>query len=91
MAYTIMKETSNPLYVKPGAWRKMEDGRSEMGDGISDIGDRETEDRGLRTEGGPTSLQASPTREELRRVENEAAPERHERPTRFVYGQKKKD
>ena len=95
MAYTIMKETTNPLYVKPGAWRKMEDGRSEMGDGISDIGDRETEDRGLRTEGGPTSLQASPTREELRRVENEAEPEaapaKHERPTRFVYGQKKKD
>jgi hypothetical protein len=89
MAYTIMKKTDNVLYVKPGM------GARKMGDGISDIGDRETEDRGLRTEGGPTSLQASPTREELRRVENEAEPEaaseKHARPTRYVYGKGKQD
>jgi hypothetical protein len=81
MGFTIMKETTNPLYVKPGALRKMEDGESE--------------DRGLRAEGGPTSLQASPTREELRRVENkaepEAASEKHARPTRYVYGKGKQD
>ena len=48
-----------------------------------------TEDGGQMAEGGPTSLQTSPTREELRRVEEETAPVRHERPTRFVYGNKK--
>jgi hypothetical protein len=38
---------------------------------------------------GPTPLQTSQNLEELRRVENEAAPVRHKRPTRFVYGVKK--
>ena len=89
MAYTIMKKTDNVLYVKPGM------GVRKMGDGRLDIGERATEDGEQRTGGGPTSLQASPTREELRRVENEAEPEaapaKHERPTRFVYGKKKSD
>jgi len=95
MAYTIMKKTDNVLYVKPGAGRRMGEGRLDIGYGKSGIGERKTEDRGLRTGGGPTSLQASPTREELGRVENEAEPEaapaKHERPTRFVYGKKKSD
>ena len=39
---------------------------------------------------GSTSSQASQTREELRGVEDEAAQQKHERPTRFVYGEKKK-
>jgi hypothetical protein len=47
-----------------------------------------SEHGGQMAEGGPTSLQTSPTREELRRVEDETAPVKHERPTRFVYGQK---
>jgi len=89
MAYTIMKKTDNVLYVKPGM------GVRKMGDGRLDIGEWATEDGEQRTGGGPTSLQASPTREELRRVENEAEPEaapaKHERPTRFVYGKKKSD
>ncbi|NBU73329.1 MAG: hypothetical protein EBS53_18130, partial [Bacteroidetes bacterium] len=41
-----------------------------------------------QSERDPTSLKASPTREELRRVESEAAQVRHERPKRFVYGKK---
>jgi hypothetical protein len=53
------------------------------------------ETEAAKEEDGPTPLQASPTREELRRVENgvepEAAPAKHERPTRFVYGKKKQD
>ena len=96
ISWLMMSQMPNPFFVlEKLKWESKKrkagvDGK-DIGYGISDIGDRETEDRGLRTEGGPTSLQASPTREELRRVENEAAPERHERPTRFVYGQKKKD
>ena len=51
------------------------------------------ETEAAKEEDGPTPLQASPTREELRRVENgvepEAASEKHARPTRYVYGKKK--
>jgi hypothetical protein len=47
------------------------------------------EDGGLVAEGGPTSLQTSQTREELRRVEEEKAPVTHKRPKRFIYGEKK--
>ncbi len=53
-----------------------------------------SEDGGQMAEGGPTSLQTSPPREELRRVEEETRPVRHERPKRFVYGKaeiKRKD
>jgi hypothetical protein len=77
----LMKTVPNPLYVRAGAGRKMgaQSEREREGEG-----EREGE-----REGGPTSLQASPTREELRRVESEAAQVRHERPRRFVYGGKK--
>jgi hypothetical protein len=63
---------------------KTEDQSEDKGYGISDI-ERE---KG-KAESGPTSLQTSPTREELRRVEKETAPVINERPTRFVYGAKK--
>jgi hypothetical protein len=39
---------------------------------------------------GPPSLQTSQTREELRRVEEEAGQLQHERPKRFVYGESSK-
>ena len=48
------------------------------------------EDGGQMEEGGPTSLQTSATQDELRRVEEETAAVKHERPTRFVYGKKGK-
>ena len=95
LAFTIMKKGPNPLYAKRDALQKKGDGKLDIGYGISDIGERETEDRGLSAEGVPASLQASPPREVLRRVENEAEPEaaseKHARPTRFVYGKKNSD
>ena len=67
----------------------------DMGYGISDMGSGHspsTQGLGGREApvAGPTSLQASETQEELRRVEDEVAPVKHERPTRYVYGEKKK-
>jgi len=64
------------------------------GYGLQAAGNEEVRNLELRDQGGvagsgPTSLQTSPTREELRRVEEETRPVRHERPTRFVYGDKK--
>jgi len=64
---------------------KAEDQSKDKGYGISDIGREEG-----KAESGPTSLQTSPTREELRRVEEETGSVMHERPTRFVYGKKGK-
>ena len=96
LSLVIMKTIPNPLYAKPGALRKMGDGRSEMGrneagreveDRRWEIGGRETEDRGLRTEGGglASSIPQTPSA-----AQPEAGQERHERPRRFIYGEKKK-
>ena len=73
LSLVIMQTIPNPLYAKPGALREM---------GAQSEREREREC-------DPTTLQASPTREELRRVESESAAVRHERPKRFVYGGKK--
>ena len=58
--------------------------------GNGEVGGQELRDQGGVAGAGPTSLQTSPTREELRRVEEETSPVKHERPTRFVYGKKGK-
>ena len=58
--------------------------------GNGEVGGQELRDQGGVAGAGPTSLQTSPTRKELRRVEKETAPVIHERPTRFVYGKKGK-
>jgi len=97
LSFIIMKKTPNPLYAKPVASPKMGDGRSpqpQRAGGWATATPSEIE----RAEGSsgrgsvvsPTSLQASQTREELRRVEDEAVPQKHERPKRFVYGEGKK-
>ncbi len=69
LSLLIMKTIPNPLYAKPGALRKMGDGRSDMGQNVAGGVKREAR----RTEGDPTSHQALRTREELRRDENEVA------------------
>ena len=58
--------------------------------GNGEVWDQELRDQGGVAGAGPTSLQTSPTREEPRRVEEETAAVKHERPTRFVYGKKGK-
>ena len=86
MAYTIMKKTGNPLYVKPGAGRKLGDGGSDIGYGRSDVGGKTTGavGQGSVDGGRPSSIPDFP-------AANEAATPKHERPTRFVYGKKKPD
>ena len=71
MSLVIMQTIPNPLYVRAGAGREM--------------GAQSERERERECERDPTSLQASPTREDLRRFESEAAQLRHERPQRFVY------
>jgi hypothetical protein len=74
VALILMKKIPNPLYAKPEAFGKMGDGRSDMG----------------RNDAGSVKREAAG--EEKPKSENgnsEAAPVRHERPTRFVYGNKK--
>ena len=73
LSLILMKKLPNPLFVSSRAGQRME-AQSER--------EREREREGERD---PTSLQASPTREDLRRFESEAAQLRHERPQRFVY------
>jgi len=75
VSFVLMKKIPNPLYVKPVA-------SSEMGDGRSDIGGQKREAGGQITEvgGPPASISENPSSDSVR----------HERPTRFVYGEKKK-
>jgi hypothetical protein len=84
LSILIMKTIPNPLYAKPDG---LAGGRKGQGAGnAAGYGLQATGDGGV----GPTSLQASKAREELRRVEDEAVPQKHERPRRFVYGKQKK-
>ncbi len=87
LSLVIMKTIPNPLYAKPGALRKMGDGKSDMGQNLTGSLKREegrpkdssqlSEVRGLASSIPQTPSAAQP----------EAGQERHERPKRFVYGQ----
>jgi len=87
LSLVIMKTIPNPLFAKPEALRKMEDGRSDMGQNLTGSLKREegrpkdssqlSEVRGLASSIPQTPSAAQP----------EAGQERHERPKRFVYGQ----
>lgn len=61
-------------------------GGSLSEEGRRKMGNRVTEKRGLRTEvgGGPSSIPDLPSA-------NEAVPAKHERPRRFIYGEKRPD
>lgn len=81
LSVVMMKKMPNPLYAKQVASLK-------MGDGRSDIGGQKTEAAGQMAEvggqqavisGHPSSISENPS----------TVQQKHERPTRFVYGVKK--
>jgi hypothetical protein len=97
LSFIMMKKLPNPLFVSSGQNREfkrpdlVEGKKREAGREVEDRRwekeDSETEDRGLRTEGGgpPSSISQAPSA-----AKSEAEPVRHERPTRFVYEKQKR-
>ncbi len=74
VAFILTKKLPNPLYVQSS---------SVPGKNAGLVGD------GRREGADPSALKTSQTREGFRRSEDEPAPVKHERPMRFVYGEKK--
>jgi len=88
VALIFMKKIPNPLYVKAETFSKIGDGRSpqpQRAGGWATATPPETEraegssGRGSVVSGHPSSISENPF----------AVPPKHERPTRFVYGEKK--
>ena len=89
VALIFMKKIPNPLHVKAEAFSKMGDGRSpqpQRAGGWATATPSETEraegssGQGSVVSGPPSSISENPSLDLVR----------HERPTRFVYGEKKK-
>jgi len=92
VALRKMGDGRSPQPQRAGGWATATPSEIERAEGSSGRvaeGGRSPSTQGLGGReapvAGPTSLQTSPTREELRRVEDEAAPAKHGRPQRFIY------
>ena len=79
LSLVIMRTTPNPLYAKPVASRKMGDGRSEMRD-VDKRQGTEVGGQGSVVGDHPSSISENPS----------TVQKTHERPKRFVYGDKNK-
>ena len=77
----MMKKMPNPLYAKQVASLKMGDGRSDIGGQKTEAAVQMAEVGGQQAviSGHPSSISENPS----------TVQQKHERPTRFVYGVKK--